>query len=94
MQLTPHLLGPVLIVVCALMVLAAAVLYWASTLGAALTVPRAALRAVLQLSAAAAVLATALRNLWTSGLVLVVMFVAAAVTAARRSSATVPGCSR
>ncbi|BBZ74750.1 hypothetical protein MANY_00870 [Mycolicibacterium anyangense] len=85
MQLTPHLLGPVLIVVCALMVLAAAVLYWASTLGAALTVPRAALRAVLQLSAAAAVLATALRNLWTSGLVLVVMFVAAAVTAARRS---------
>lgn len=85
MQFTPHLLGPVLFVVCALMVLAAAALYWVTTLGSALTVPRAALRAVVQLSAVAAVLTTALRSLWTSLLVLAGMFVAASITAARRS---------
>ncbi|WP_167104755.1 ABC transporter permease [Mycobacterium sp. DL592] len=85
MQFTPHLLGPTLLVVCALMVLAAAALYRVTTLGSALTVPRAAIRAVVQLSAVAAILTTALRSLWTSLLVLAVMFVAAAVTAARRS---------
>ena len=87
MQFSQHLLGPVLYVVCAVMVLAAAALYWAAALGSALTVPRAALRAVVQLAVVAAVLATALRTLWTSLLVLAVMFVAAAITAARRAQA-------
>ena len=64
MQFSQHLLGPVLYAVCAVMVLAAAGLYWAAALGSALTVPRAALRAVVQLAAVAAVLATALRTLW------------------------------
>jgi len=87
MQFSQHLLGPVLYAVCAVMVLAAAALYWAAALGSALTVPRAALRAVVQLAVVAAVLATALRTLWTSLLVLAVMFVAAAITAARRAQA-------
>lgn len=85
MQLSHSILGPTLIVVCAVMVLAAAAVYWSTTLGSAWTVPRAATRAVLQLAAVAAVLATALRSLWASFVVLAVMFVAATITAARRS---------
>ena len=87
MQLSQHLVGPTLIIVCLLMVLAAAAVYWSTALGSAWTVPRAAVRAVLQLAAVAAILTAALRDLWTSLLVLVVMFVAAAFTAARRSHA-------
>lgn len=85
MQLAHHMLGPTFIVVCAAMVLAAAAVYWLGSLGSAWTVPRAAIRAVVQLAAVAAVLATALRNIWLSIGVLVIMFVAATVTAARRS---------
>ncbi|SBS78146.1 putative integral membrane protein [uncultured Mycobacterium sp.] len=85
MQFSHPTLGPTLIVVCAAMVLAAAAVYWSTSLGSVLVVPRAAVRAVLQLAAVAAILTTALSRLWTSLLVLVVMFVAAAVTAARRS---------
>jgi putative ABC transport system permease protein len=87
-QLSQHLVGPTLIVTCLLMVLAAAAVYWSTTLGSAWTVPRAAVRAVLQLAAVAAILTAALRNLSTSLIVLGVMFVAATVTAARRSHAT------
>lgn len=87
MQLSQHLVGPTLVIICLLMVLGAAAVYWSTALGSAWTVPRAAVRAVLQLAAVAAILTAALRNLWTSLLVLVVMFVAAAFTAARRSHA-------
>lgn len=88
MQLSQQILGPTLIVICGVMVLAAAAVYASTALGSAWTVPRAAVRAVLQLAAVAAVLTTALRNLWTSFLVLGVMFVAATITAARRSQST------
>jgi putative ABC transport system permease protein len=67
------------------MVLAAAAVYWSTALGSVWTVPRAAVRAVLQLAAVAAILTTALSNLRTSLVVLGVMFAAATVTAARRS---------
>ncbi|MCX2933979.1 ABC transporter permease [Mycobacterium sp. CVI_P3] len=67
------------------MVLAAGAVYWSTALGSVWTVPRAAVRAVLQLAAVAAVLTTALSRLWTSLLVLGVMFIAATITAARRS---------
>ena len=87
MQLSQHIVGPTLIIVCLLMVLASAAVYWSTMLGSAWTVPRAAVRAVLQLAAVAAILTTALRNLSTSLIVLGVMFAAATVTAARRSHA-------
>ncbi|WP_431237472.1 ABC transporter permease [Mycolicibacterium aichiense] len=85
MQLSQHILGPTLVVICSVMVLAAATIYWSSALGSVWTVPRAAARAVLQLAAVAAILTAALRNLGTSLAVLAVMFVAATITAARRS---------
>ena len=84
-QLSQHIVGPTLVVVCVVMVIAAAAIYWLTALGSPWTVPRAATRAVLQLAAVAAILTAALRNLGTSVGVLAVMFAAAAVTAARRS---------
>lgn len=69
------------------MVTAAALVYRFAALGSAWTVPRAALRAVAQLAAVAGVLAAAMSRLWSSALVLAVMFVVAAATAARRSQA-------
>lgn len=69
------------------MVVAAALVYRATALGSAWTVPRAGIRAVAQLAAVAGVLASAMTRLWSSILVLAVMFVVAAVTAARRSQA-------
>ncbi len=84
-QLSQHIVGLPLVVVCVVMVIAAAAIYWSTALGSPWTVPRAATRAVLQLAAVAAILTAALRNLGTSVGVLAVMFVAAAVTAARRS---------
>lgn len=85
MQLSQHIVGPTLLAVCALMVLAAAAVYWSTALGSAWTVPRAAVRAVLQLAAVAAILTAALSNLGTSLVVLGIMFTAAVITAARRS---------
>ncbi|OYN78026.1 ABC transporter permease [Mycolicibacterium sphagni] len=67
------------------MVLASAGVYWSTALGSAWTVPRAAVRAVLQLVAVAAILTAALSSLRTSLIVLAVMFAAATVTAAHRS---------
>ncbi|QEN15308.1 ABC transporter permease [Mycobacterium sp. ELW1] len=84
-QLSQHIVGPALFVICAVMVFAAAAVYWSTALGSVWTVPRAAVRAVLQLAAVAAILTAALRNLGTSLAVLGVMFVAAVITAARRS---------
>lgn len=85
MQLSQHLVGPTLVWVCTAMVLASAGVYWSTALGSAWTVPRAAVRAVLQLVAVAAILTAALSSLRTSLIVLAVMFAAATVTAARRS---------
>ena len=80
-------LGPALVIVCVIMAVAAAVIYRLAALGSIWTVPGAAARAAAQLAAVSAVLAAAMARLWTSLLVLAVMFVVAAVTAARRSQA-------
>src|SRR5215475_450296 len=81
-------LSPALIVVCVVMVIAAALIYWLTALGSPWTVPWAAIRAAVQLAAIAGVLAAALARWWSSILVLVVMFVVASVTAAQRSQAS------
>jgi putative ABC transport system permease protein len=81
-------LGPALIIVCVIMAITAGLIYWVTALGSPWTVPWAAIRAALQLAAVAGVLAAALTRLWSSMLVLAVMFVVASVTAARRSQAS------
>jgi putative ABC transport system permease protein len=70
------------------MVVAAGVLYRLTALGSPWMVPRAAIRASIQLAAVAGILAAAMTRLWSSALVLAVMFVVASVTAARRSQAS------
>ena len=87
-MLSQQVVSPALIVVCVVMVVAAALIYWLAALGSPWTVPWAAIRAVVQLAAIAGVLAAALARLWSSILVLVVMFVVASVTAAQRSQAS------
>jgi putative ABC transport system permease protein len=84
---TVAVLGPTLIVVCVVLVAAAAVIYRLAGLGKVWTVPVAAARAAAQLAAISTVLAAAMTRLWSSTLVLVVMFVVAAITAAGRSQA-------
>jgi putative ABC transport system permease protein len=81
------ILGPALVIVCVVMAIAAAIVYRASALGSPWVVPRATVRAAVQLAAVATVLAAAMSHLWSSILVLLGMFVVAAVTAARRSQA-------
>lgn len=76
-----------LIVLCTVLVLATALVYRLAGLGPISTAPAAAARAVLQLAVVALVLAAALAHLWSSLLVLAVMFAAAAVTSARRARA-------
>lgn len=85
---TQLILSPALIVVCVIMVIAAAGVYWLTALGSVWTVPWAAIRATVQLAAVASVLAAALARLWSSILVLSVMFVVASLTAAKRSQAS------
>jgi putative ABC transport system permease protein len=80
-------LSPALIVVCVVMVIAAAAIYRLTALGSVWTVPWAGIRAAVQLAAIAGVLATALMRLWSSIIVLAVMFIVASLTAARRSQA-------
>jgi putative ABC transport system permease protein len=80
-------LTPALIVVCVVMALAAAAINRLALSGSALAAPVAGLRAAAQLAAVATVLAAALQRLWSSILVLVVMFAVASITAARRSQA-------
>lgn len=70
------------------MAIAAAIVYRASALGSPWVVPRATVRAAIQLAAVATVLAAAMSRPWSSILVLLVMFAVAAVTAARRSQAS------
>lgn len=81
-------LSVALVVVCVLMALAAAAVYRLADLGPPLTVPWAAIRGSIQLAAVAGVLAAAIARLWSSALILAVMFAVASVTAARRSEAT------
>jgi putative ABC transport system permease protein len=81
------ILRPALVIVCVVMAIAAAIVYRASALGSPWVVPRATVRAAVQLAAVATVLAAAMSHLWSSILVLLGMFVVAAVTAARRSQA-------
>ncbi|MFB7719998.1 ABC transporter permease [Nocardia sp. NPDC056100] len=79
--------GVGLAIVCVVLVAGAAVVYRVARLGPMITAPAAAVRAVVQLAAVASVLAVALAHLWSSLLVLLVMFGAAVVTATRRSDA-------
>jgi putative ABC transport system permease protein len=81
-------LSPALIIVCVIMAITAGLIYWVAALGSPWTVPWAAIRAALQLATIASVLAAALTRLWSSMLVLAVMFVVASLTAARRSQAS------
>ncbi|MFF2396354.1 ABC transporter permease [Nocardia sp. NPDC058114] len=76
-----------LALLCLGMVAAAALVYRLAHLGSPTVVPAAAGRAVLQLSVIALILAAALRHAWSAVLVLLVMFGAAAFTAARRAEA-------
>ena len=80
-------IGPTLVVVCVVMALSAAAIYRFTHLGSFWSVPVATIRAAVQLGAVASVLAVAVARLWSSALVLLVMFGVAAVTAARRSEA-------
>ncbi len=80
-------LTPTLIVVCVVMVLAAAAVNRLVLNGSVWEVPNAAVRATLQLAAVSTVLAVALQHMWSSVLVLFVMFIVASITAARRSQA-------
>jgi putative ABC transport system permease protein len=89
-MLSHAVLGPALAVLWAYLVVGAALVYWVAALGSPWTVPRAAVRAVGQLAMVSLVLAAAVSRLWSSVLVLGVMFVAASVTAARRSHAERP----
>lgn len=87
MSAAEPLLTPVLVAVCVAMALAAgAVTRWLLQ-GSALAAPMAGARAAAQLAAVATVLAAALQRVWSSLLVLAVMFIVASVTAARRSQA-------
>lgn len=81
------LLTPTLIVVCAVMALAAATVNRVVLNGSVWEAPSAALRAALQLAAVSTVLAVALQRVWSSMLVLLVMFIVASITATRRSQA-------
>jgi putative ABC transport system permease protein len=81
------LLSPTLVVVCVVMALAAAAVNRFILGGSPFTAPAAAARASLQLAAVATVLTVALQRLWSSVLVLAVMFSVASFTAARRSEA-------
>jgi UDP-glucose/iron transport system permease protein len=85
--MTSTLLSPMLAIVCVVMAVAAAAVYHLARLGPWWAVPVAAGRAAAQLAAVSAVLAAALASLWSSALVLAVMFVVATFTAARRSEA-------
>lgn len=79
--------GLALAVLCAGMALAAALVYRVAGFDRTWSVPSAAVRGAAQLAVVSVVLAAALRHLWSAVAVLVVMFGAASVTAARRAQA-------
>lgn len=79
--------GLALVMLCVVMVACTAAVYRIARLGNPLTAPSAAARGALQLAAVSLILAAALSHMWSSVLVLAVMFVAAAFTAGRRARA-------
>ncbi|WP_137722966.1 ABC transporter permease [Prescottella subtropica] len=79
--------GVALLLLCAVMLACTAVVYCVAHLGRPVTAPWAAVRGALQLAVVALILVAALAHLWSSLLVLAVMFVAAVFTAARRARA-------
>jgi putative ABC transport system permease protein len=81
------LLSPMLIIVCVVMALAAGLVSRYFLRGSLLGVLGAGARAAVQLAAVATVLGAAMLRLWSSALVLAVMFAVACLTAARRSEA-------
>lgn len=87
--MSPHepLLTPTLVAVCVVMAVLAALVNRVVLHGSPWAVPVAALRAAVQLAAVSAVLVVALQKLWSSVVVLAVMFTVASFTAARRSQA-------
>jgi putative ABC transport system permease protein len=87
MNAAEPLLTPALVIVCVVMALGAAAVNRFVLGGSPWAAPGAAVRAATQLAAVSTVLAAALQRLWSSLLVLLVMFGVAAVTAARRSQA-------
>lgn len=87
MSAAEPLLTPTLVVVCVIMALAAAAVNRFALQGSPFSAPVAAIRASVQLAAVATVLAIALQRLWSSILVLAVMFTVASITAARRCQA-------
>ncbi|CAN5313804.1 ABC transporter permease [soil metagenome] len=87
--MTSTVLGPTLAIVCLVMAAAAAVVYRIAQLGPWWAVPGASVRAAAQLAAVSAILGLAIAELWSSVVVLGVMVLVAAWTAARRSQADV-----
>ncbi|MFL0288652.1 ABC transporter permease [Mycobacterium sp. SMC-18] len=81
------LLTPMLIIVCVVMAVVAAAVNRLALNGSVWEAPSAAARAALQLAAVSTVLAVALQRMWSSMLVLLLMFIVASITAARRSQA-------
>ncbi|MEN4446320.1 ABC transporter permease [Mycobacterium sp. SM3041] len=81
------LLTPMLIIVCVVMAVVAAAVNRLALNGSVWEAPSAAARAALQLAAVSTVLAVALQRMWSSLLVLLLMFIVASITAARRSQA-------
>ena len=79
--------GVALVVLCVVMVAAAAVVYRVTAIGRPIAAPAAALRGAAQLAVASAVLVAALSQVWSSLVVLAVMFVAAGTTVFRRADA-------
>ncbi|WP_454199203.1 ABC transporter permease [Nocardia sp. Marseille-Q1738] len=79
--------GVGLVVLCTVMSVGAAAVYRIAGLGPVSVAPRAAVRGAAQLAAVALILTAALAQLWSSVLVLAVMFGAAAATSARRAEA-------
>jgi putative ABC transport system permease protein len=81
------MMGVALVVVCVVMAVAAGVISRVFLRSSPWIVPRAGARAAIQLAVVATVLAAAMTHLWSSVLILAVMFAVATVTAARRSQA-------
>jgi len=81
------LLTPMLIIVCVVMAVAAAAVNRLALNGSVWEAPSAAARAAFQLAAVSTVLAVALQRMWSSLVVLLLMFIVASITAARRSQA-------
>jgi putative ABC transport system permease protein len=82
------LLTPTLVIVCVVMAIAAGLVSRFFLRGSVWPASTAAVRAAVQLAAVAMVLAAAMSRLWSSVVVLAVMFTVASVTAARRSEAS------